>query len=92
VPALPAGAVRANIETLGINLVALTGRHIRIGDAVLLLYEPRSPCSKMDALAPGLRELMRHNRQGMMAEVIQSGRIQVGDEIAPGEVPLRQGA
>lgn len=81
------GAVRANIETQGVNLVTLVGRQIQIGEAVLLLYEPRLPCSKMDAVCAGLRALMADNRQGVMAEVIQSGRIKVGDCIRPVEAP-----
>jgi MOSC domain-containing protein YiiM len=77
------GAVRSNIETEGVNLVALVGRHVRIGEAILHLYEPREPCGKMDAVAPGLKALMRGGRQGVMAEVIHSGRIRVGDPIEP---------
>ncbi len=78
---IPPGAVRANIETTGIGLVALTGREIQIGEAVLLLYAPRDPCEKMDAICRGLREQMLNNRQGMLAQVIQPGKIRVGDEI-----------
>ena len=77
------GAVRANIETQGVNLITLMGQQIQIGEAVLLLYEPRMPCSKMDAICAGLRALMADNRQGVMAQVIQSGRICVGDRIRP---------
>jgi MOSC domain-containing protein YiiM len=76
------GTVRANIETLGINLVALVGRNIQIGEAVLFLFEPRQPCEKMDAVCKGLRELMKNNRQGVVAEVVRSGTIRVGDSIS----------
>jgi len=75
------GAVRSNIETSGIDLVGLVGREVRIGTAVLLLYAPRDPCEKMDRICQGLREQMMSNRQGVLAEVVRSGRIQVGDEI-----------
>ena len=75
------GAVRANIETLGIRLISLIGREIEIGEAVLLLYAPRDPCAKMDAICRGLRELMLNNRQGVLAEVVRSGKIRVGDSI-----------
>ena len=78
---IPAGAVRANIETLGINLISLIGSEIEIGEAVLLLYAPRDPCSKMDAICQGLRELMTENRQGVLATVVRSGKIRVGDSI-----------
>src|SRR5207247_4604420 len=78
---IPPGAVRSNIETLGINLIALIGSEIEIGEAVLSLYAPRDPCSKMDAICQGLRELMTENRQGVLATVVRSGKIRVGDSI-----------
>ena len=78
---IPAGAVRSNIETTGIDLISLVGREVQIGGAVLLLYAPRDPCEKMDAICQGLRERMLNSRQGVMAEVRRSGRIQVGDHI-----------
>ena len=76
------GAVRSNIETLGINLIGCIGQQIQIGEAVLFLYEPRRPCEKMDAICKGLRELMQENRQGVLAEVVRSGKIRVGDSIS----------
>jgi MOSC domain-containing protein YiiM len=81
-PSIPPGAVRANIETLGIDLVRLINTEIQIGDAVLFLYEPRKPCEKMDAVCSGLRALMENSRQGVMAEVVRPGTIRVGDAIA----------
>src|SRR5207253_2781504 len=49
------GAVRSNIETLGINLIQLIGCEVEIGTALLFLYAPRDPCAKMDAVCQGLR-------------------------------------
>lgn len=80
---IPPGTVRSNIETSGVDLCALVGRDVQIGEAVLRFYEPRTPCSKMDAVCRGLRELMENNKQGVMAEVIRSGVISVGDSIRP---------
>lgn len=77
----PPGAVRANVETVGVDLVALTGQQVRIGEAVLLFYEARTPCHRMEALAAGLRERMENGRQGMLAQVVESGTIRVGDSI-----------
>ena len=82
-PAIPPGAVRSNIETVGINLIALLGCEVEIGGAVLRLYAPRDPCAKMDAICDGLRALMLNNRQGVLAEVVRSGTIHVGDAILP---------
>jgi len=80
--AIPPGAVRSNIETSGINLVALVGREIQIGSAVLLLYAPRDPCAKMDAVCQGLRQRMMDERQGVLAQIIQSGLVRIGDRIS----------
>jgi len=82
-PAIPPGAVRSNIETTGINLISLLGREVEIGSAVLLLHSPRDPCAKMDAICQGLRALMMDSRQGVLAEVVRSGTIRVGDTIHP---------
>ena len=80
-PAIAPGAVRSNIETAGINLIALLGREIEIGTAVLRLYAPRDPCAKMDAICQGLRARMMDQRQGVLAEVVRSGSVRVGDSI-----------
>jgi MOSC domain-containing protein YiiM len=80
-PSIPPGAVRANIETNGLKLVSLVGRQIQIGEAILLVSAPRDPCAKMDAICQGLRDLMTHSRQGVLAQILQSGKIRVGDEI-----------
>src|SRR2546429_4611594 len=75
------GKVRSNIETDGISLIECLGKQLQIGEAVLLIYEPRTPCAQMDAVAPGLRELMKNSRQGVLAQVIRSGTVRLGDSI-----------
>jgi hypothetical protein len=75
------GATRANIETIGVTLGALVGRTIAIGGALLRIYAPRTPCHKMDLVAPGLCDLMRDGRQGVLAQVTRTGTIRAGDEI-----------
>ena len=88
------GAVRANIETAGIDLQALVGREIEIGEAVLFIYEPRDPCQKMDLICPGLRKLMENARQGVMAQVVRDGAVRVGDMVRArvGEKPTGRGS
>lgn len=78
---IPPGVVRANIETEGIDLIRHLGKEIQIGDAILFLYEGRTPCERMDAICAGLRDLMENNRQGAMAEIVRSGTIRQGDLI-----------
>jgi MOSC domain-containing protein YiiM len=80
-PGIPPGAVRSNIETSGIELAAFLGCEMEIGEAVLLFYEARTPCHKMDRIAPGLQALMSQGRQGVLAQVVRSGKIRVGDKI-----------
>jgi MOSC domain-containing protein YiiM len=80
---IPPGAVRANIETMGINLHSLMGQEVEVGEAILLVYKPRDPCGKMDLICAGLRQLMENARQGVLAQVVQSGTIRVGDTIRP---------
>jgi MOSC domain-containing protein YiiM len=79
--AIAPGAVRANIETMGVDLMSLLGRQVKIGEAVLLFDEARTPCPKMDLVAPGLQRLMANGQQGVMAQVVSSGDIRVGDAI-----------
>ena len=78
---IPPGVVRSNIETQGVNLIALLGRQVQIGDAILLIHTPRDPCEQMDAICPGLRERMLNSRQGVLAEVVRSGSIRCGDAV-----------
>ena len=80
-PAFAPGAVRSNIETEGLDLVPFNGKILQIGSARLLIGEPRDPCEKMDRVMPGLRALMENDRQGVLAQVVGSGTIRVGDEI-----------
>jgi MOSC domain-containing protein YiiM len=80
-PGIPPGVVRSNIETIGVTLVPLVGRKVQIGEAVLLLYAPRDPCEKMDAICQGLRARMLNNQQGVLAEVVRSGRISADSPI-----------
>jgi MOSC domain-containing protein YiiM len=77
------GAVRSNIETTGIDLVSFLDREMEIGEAMLLFYEARTPCWKMDRIAPGLQAIMSQSRQGVLAQVIRSGWIRTGDAVCP---------
>jgi MOSC domain-containing protein YiiM len=79
---IPPGRVRSNIETEGINLVQLIGKRVKIGEAILFFYEGRTPCHQMDAICIGLKALMENNRQGVMAEVMQSGTVRLRDTIS----------
>lgn len=83
IPGITAGAVRSNIETEGIDLQQLVGSTVEVGEAVLVVDAARDPCAKMDAICQGLRERMMNKRQGVMARILKSGTIRVGDPIRP---------
>jgi MOSC domain-containing protein YiiM len=78
---LSPGEVRENIVTRGLDLQALpAGTRLEIGGAALEITKDCEPCSFIDGLRPGLRDRMV-GRRGMLARVVRSGEIRVGDEI-----------
>ena len=76
------GTIRSNLETTGADLISFVGQQIQIGDAILFVYEARTGCARMDSICSGLRELTKGNRLGVLAQVVRSGKIRVGDEIS----------
>lgn len=79
---ISAGTIRSNIETTGVDLISLINAEVMVGEAVMEFYEARTGCGKMDAICNGLQSLTSGNRLGVLARVVRSGRIQVGDCIS----------
>jgi len=78
---LAPGEVRENIVTRGLDLQALPpGTRLEIAGAALEITKDCEPCSFIDSLRPGLRARMVR-RRGMLARVVRTGEIRVGDEI-----------
>ena len=79
---LAPGQVKENVTTTGLDLSQTKkGQVFFIGDEVTMeIVGECEPCSKMDALQPGLMEKIDH-RRGMLAMVINGGPIKVGDSI-----------
>jgi MOSC domain-containing protein YiiM len=78
---LRVGDVRENITTRGIALMELPiGTRLRIGEALFELTVECEPCNLMDQLRPGLKETLKGQR-GMLACVVQSGTLSVGDAV-----------
>jgi len=74
--------LRRNLMVEGLNLLALKGRHLAIGDAVLEITGECHPCSRMEEiLGPGGYNALR-GRGGLTARVIQPGEIRLGDTVA----------
>ena len=77
------GEVRENIVTRGIELQSLpAGTRLEIGDAVFEITKDCEPCIFIERLRPGvdLRRRMER-RRGMLARVLKSGEVRVGDSI-----------
>jgi MOSC domain-containing protein YiiM len=78
---LEPGQSRRNIETRGVPLNHLVGVRFRVGEALLLGMRLCEPCSHLAGLTdrkvlPGLV-----HRGGLRAQVLEGGRIRVGDRI-----------
>ncbi len=73
--------LRRNLVVAGINLLALKGRRLRIGDALLEVTGECHPCSRMEQiLGPGGYNAVR-GQGGILARVLEPGRVRLGDTI-----------
>jgi MOSC domain-containing protein YiiM len=91
------GQLGENVTTGGIDLLGLArGTRLRLGDAALIeVTGLRSPCKYINGLAPGLMAAMLDKapdgsvirKSGVMAVVITSGAVRVGDAITLASVP-----
>lgn len=76
--------LRRNILVSGLNLSALRGSVVTLGEAQLRITGPCAPCSRMEAaLGPGGYNAMR-GHGGWCAEVVREGRVAVGDGVRVG--------
>jgi MOSC domain-containing protein YiiM len=84
------GDIGENVTTRGLDLLALpTGTRLQVGKAVIEITGQRNPCRQIDAFSKGLTaavlsrdaqgQLIR--KAGVMAIVVKSGDVTVGDTI-----------
>jgi len=79
---LEPGEIRENITVEGVDVHDWpVGQRVRAGDAVFEITMVCDPCHKMDVLRDGLRAQL-DGKRGMLARVVESGEVAVGDEIA----------
>jgi MOSC domain-containing protein YiiM len=76
-----AGAIRENVTVDGADVHDWeVGQRVKVGEALLEITMVCDPCHRMDELRPGLRTLLEGKR-GMLAHVVESGEIALGDTI-----------
>jgi len=75
--------LRRNLVVSGINLAALKGREVQVSEIILRFTVICAPCSRMEeALGEGGYSAVR-GHGGWCAEVVQPGRVRLGDLVQP---------
>jgi MOSC domain-containing protein YiiM len=75
------GAVRENLTIEGEDVQKWSiGQQVRVGEALFEITMVCDPCRRMDALREGLRAELQDKR-GMLARVVESGEVAVGDAV-----------
>ncbi|MFQ6549359.1 MOSC domain-containing protein [Aestuariibius sp. 2305UL40-4] len=75
--------LRRNIVVSGLNLLALKGRRVVVGSAVLEVWGPCPPCSRMEeVLGRGGYSAVR-GHGGVYASVVAPGAVLAGEAVWP---------
>ena len=75
------GAIRENLTVDGADVQDWpVGQRVRVGEALFEITMVCDPCHRMDELRDGLRAELQ-NKRGMLARVVETGEVAVGDEI-----------
>jgi len=79
--AVEPGAIRENLTVEGTDVQTWpVGQRLRVGEALFEITMVCDPCQRMDDLRQGLRAEL-DDKRGMLARVVESGEVAVGDEI-----------
>ncbi len=79
---VPPQTRRANLLVRGVELANTRGRVLRVGDCRVRVYGETKPCWQMEEAHAGLQSALRPEwRGGAFAEVLDDGRIAVGDSV-----------
>ncbi len=88
---LPAGTFGENLRTTGLDVTgARLGERWRIGELVLEVRKPRTPCPNLSQRVGVDRfhvEFNRTGRVGAMCKVVTPGEVSAGDELSIDLVP-----
>jgi MOSC domain-containing protein YiiM len=75
------GAIKENFTVAGDDVHTWpVGRRVHVGEAEFEITMVCDPCERMEEIRPGLQEELE-GRRGMLARVVKSGTVAVGDEI-----------
>jgi molybdopterin adenylyltransferase len=75
------GAVKENFTVRGADVMSWPiGQRLEIGDAEFEVSMVCDPCELMEEIRPGLQAELEGKR-GMLARVVRTGRVTVGDQI-----------
>jgi MOSC domain-containing protein YiiM len=77
------GRHRRNVVTRGVDVHDLLDTTFRIGEALCRGTRPRPPCVHVEQVAgeSGVARALKEGRGGVCADVLEGGRITVGDTI-----------
>ncbi len=82
---LPWGSFGENFTTEGVDEeTVFIGDQFRVGQATVVVTEPRMPCSKLMAKfgrVDMVKRFLKSQRSGFYFGVVEEGRVQAGDEL-----------
>jgi MOSC domain-containing protein YiiM len=79
------GEHRRNVEISGLDLPALIGRTIRVGEAEVEVLEKNPPCKRLAGLTgKPVLTILRH-QGGVRGRIVTTGTIRTGDTVGSGE-------
>ena len=84
-----AGDLRRNLVVSGLDLTALQGARLRIGEVLIEVTGTCPPCGHLDRLLGYDAQVLLHGRGGMRAGVLEGGELVAGAPITIERPPRR---
>ncbi|MBI1901839.1 MAG: MOSC domain-containing protein [Planctomycetia bacterium] len=79
---LPWHTRRANVLVAGLDLAALIGKRVRLGEAEIVVRGETDPCGETERQFAGLQEaLVPDCRGGVFGRIVVGGTVRVGDDV-----------